>query len=318
MPDLKSFYPAIEPYETGFLDVGDGHRLYWEQSGNADGIAITFLHGGPGSGCTPWQRQLFNPEKYRIILFDQRGAGKSKPHASLENNTTQDLINDIEKIRNHFALENWHVSGGSWGATLALAYADQHAEHINSLTMYGIFLCREEELKSLYFDNGVASKVFPEIFEEYLNFLPKDKRDNPLTGYRDLFKSEDEATRHKAIDLWTRLEKRVAALVVTKEALNQEMADPDFVLAHSLIENHYFIHNGFIDGDEILKNISSKLKDKAVHIVQGRYDMVCPFKTAWDLHQALPNSKLHVIYDAGHTAKEPKTTSKLIDIFDNL
>jgi proline iminopeptidase len=311
-------YPPIEPYESGMLDIGDGHSVYWEQSGNKAGVPIVFLHGGPGSGCTPWQRQLFNPDKYRIILFDQRGAGKSTPHASLENNTTAHLVEDIEKLRVHLNIENWHVTGGSWGATLALTYAMAHSERVNSLALYGIFLCRDEELRNLYFDGGVASYVYPEIFYEYLNFLPEDKRDNPFIGYGDLFQDEDRATRLKALDLWTRLEKRVASLIVTDEALNQEMSDPDFVLAHSLLENHYFLHNGFIDGDDMISRLKETLGNKTIHLVQGRYDMVCPFKTAWEVHKALPNSQLHIIDDAGHTAKQPQVASKFINILDHL
>lgn len=315
---MRQLYPEITPYETGMLDVGDGHSLYWETSGNRDGVPIVFLHGGPGSGSSPWQRQLFNPEKYKIVLFDQRGSGKSTPHASLDDNTTPHLVSDIEKLRAHLGIDKWHVSGGSWGSTLALAYADDHANRILSLTMYGIFLCRPQELRDLYFDGGIASRIFPDVFENYIGLLDEPERADPIKGYHKLFTGADKAVAHQAVDMWTRLEKRVSALIVPEEKLNEEMSNPDFVLAHSLVENHYFLNNGFIDGDALLASLPAKLNGIPVHIIQGRYDMVCPFKTAWDLHKALPKSHLHTIDNAGHTAKEPVTTSKLVEVFDRL
>lgn len=311
-------YPEIEPYETGMLDVGNGHKLYWETSGNPDGMPIVFLHGGPGSGSAPWRRQYYNPDKFRIIQFDQRGAGKSTPHASLNHNTTEHLVGDMDKVRRHLNIDKWHVSGGSWGSTLALAYADKYAEHILSITIYGIFLCRDQELRDLYFDGGIASRIFPDVFEKYLEILPADKRDNPIQGYHDIFISDDKALRDRAVEMWTRLEKRVSALIVPDAQLNAEMSDHDFVLAHSLVENHYFMHHGFINGDNLLKTLRKKLADIPVHIIQGRYDMVTPFKTAWDLHKALPHSELYIIDNAGHTAKEEKTTAKLLEAFDSL
>ncbi len=315
---MRTLYPEIQPYETGMLDVGQGYNLYWEISGNPDGEPIIFLHGGPGSGSSPWQRQMFNPEKYKIILFDQRGSGKSTPHASLQDNTTPDLVSDMEKLRTHLNIDKWHISGGSWGSTLALAYADKHADRINSVTMYGIFLCRNQELRDLYFDGGIASRIFPDVFNDYLNILPASDREDPIKGYNKLFQDGDSKLAQKAVEIWTRLEKRVSALIVPEEKLNEEMSNPDFVLAHSLVENHYFLNNGFIDGDGLLKSLPAKLDGIPVHIIQGRYDMVCPFKTAWDLHQALPNSYLHIIDNAGHTAKEPATTAKLVEVFDSL
>jgi proline iminopeptidase len=236
----------------------------------------------------------------------------------LTDNTTAHLIADMEALRHNLHIESWHVAGGSWGSTLALAYADAWPDRVASLVLYGIFLCRPTELQDLYFDGGLASKVFPDVFEEYLNLLPPDRRSDPLTGYRDLFLSEDRALRLKAIDLWTRLEKRVSALVVPVAKLDEDMSDPDFVLAHSLVENHYFLHNGFIDGDKLLENLPQKLKGKSIDLIQGRYDMVCPFKTAWEVHKALPESRLHIIDAAGHTAKEPATTSALVEALDRV
>lgn len=312
-----NIFPEIDPYKSEMLDVGDGHQIYVEQCGNPDGVPITFLHGGPGSGCNAWHRRLFDPQKFRIILFDQRGSGRSLPHATLENNTTQHLVSDMETIREYLGLEKWHITGGSWGSTLALVYANDYPERVLSLIIYGIFLSREQELKALYFDGGVASQIFPDVFEPYLNILPDADKDNPLVGYDKLFRSDNKALREKAVDLWTRLEKRVSRLIVPEESLNEEMSDPDFVLAHSLVENHYFLENSFIDGDQLLASFPSTLQNIPLDIIQGRYDMVCPFKTAWELHKAVPHSKLHIIDDAGHSAKEESTTAVLVSLINH-
>ena len=318
MSDTCLLYPPITPYETGFLPVGNGHEIYWEQSGNPDGMPVVFLHGGPGSGTSPWQRQFFDPKKYRIILFDQRGAGKSKPHAELAHNTTAHLIHDMEELRRVFKIDRWHIAGGSWGSTLGLAYADTHPETILSLTLYGIFLCRDFELRDVYTPGGIVSRVFPDVFEPYINLLPDNMQQTPLQGYRDLFQNDNPDIRACAIDMWTRLEKRVSALTVSAEQLNTDMADPDYVIAHSKIENHYFLNNGFVDGDELLQRLPQKLQNIPIHLVQGRYDMVCPFITAWQVHAALPDSRLHIIENAGHTARAPDMTRALVQIFDQL
>lgn len=311
-----NLFPDITPYQTHFLDVGDGHVLYIEECGNPDGTPITFLHGGPGSGCNAWQRRLFDPQKYRIILFDQRGSGRSIPHACLQANTTPHLVADMEVIRQHLNIAKWVITGGSWGSTLALAYADKHAEHITALVLYGMFLAREQELRALYCDGGIVSQIFPDIFEEFLSLLPAQDRETPLIGYDKLFRSDDEKIRHKAIEIWTRLEKRVSKVIVDEDSLNAETADPDFVIAHSLIENHYFLNNGFIDGDALLSRLSTRIKYIPFHIIQGRYDMVCPFKTAWEIHKAVPHSHLHIIEGAGHTAKETATTAVLLEVIN--
>jgi proline iminopeptidase len=315
---MKNLYPPIEPNQSGILPVGNLHALYWEESGTPDGVPIVFLHGGPGSGTTPWQRQFFNPEKYRIILFDQRGCGKSTPHGCLEENTTDDLLTDMEKLRAHLGVENWFVFGGSWGSTLALAYANSYPKKVNGLVLYGIFLCREQELIDTYFPEGIAAQIYPDIYEDFIALLSEKDKNNPIEGYHQLFLSEDETVRHKAIDMWTRWEKRISELQVDEKGMKKEMANSDFVLSHSLIENHYFRHNGFIDGDAILTGIGNKLTGKPIHIVQGRYDMVCPLKTAWELKHAIPHAELHISSKAGHTAKEPETTDIIIDILDNL
>jgi len=318
MSELLTPYPDITPYETGMMDTGDGHSLYWEKSGNKNGAPVVFLHGGPGSGTLPRHRTLFNPEKYNIILFDQRGSGKSTPHASLENNTTPHLIKDIEQLRAKLGIKKWAVFGTSWGAALALAYADAHPQSLTALVVSGAYLSRDAELHDLYFEGGVVSRVFPDVFEPYIALLPPGQRANPLKGYQALFKSADAGARAAALDRWTRLEKKVSQLVVTDEELSADMADPAFVLAHSLLENHYWLHNSFMDGDRIARDIGEKTKNIPVHFVQGRYDMVCTFATAWELHKAVPHSRLHVIDNTGHAMREPKTTHTIIDIMNKL
>lgn len=322
---MTDLYPEIEPFTTGRLDVGDGHNLYWEISGNPDGQPILFLHGGPGSGTRPWQRQLFNPQKYKIILLDQRGSGKSTPHASIENNTTPDLVADIEKLRVHLGLSRWAVFGGSWGSTLALAYADRHAERIDALVMYGIFLCRDAELRALYFEGGVASQIFPDLFAPYIALLPPEDRADPIAGYKKLFESPDAALRRDAVILWTELEYRVSRLSLSAEEAAQSsqnvkdsLQEFNAVLSHSLLENHYFMHKGFLDADEILKNIGQKIAGIPTHIIQGRYDIVCPFITAWQLHIAVPHSRLHVVEAAGHSGRAPEMRSVLVNVLDSL
>lgn len=318
MADTSALYPPITPRETGMMETGDGHALYWERSGNPHGMPAVFLHGGPGSGTRPWQRQLFDPSAYDIILFDQRGAGQSTPHAALENNTTRHLVADMERLREKLGVEKWVVCGGSWGAALALAYADAHADKITALALQGIFLCRESELRDLYYPGGVASRVFPDVFAPYIGLLPEGARDNPIRGYKKLFESPDRALARRALDQWTRLENKVLKLVVPDAELADLMADPDYVLAHSLLENHYFLSTGFIDGDALLKTIGAKLANVPLHIVNGRYDMVTPFITAWELHKAVPHSTLRVIDDAGHSIREPKVQKALVDILDGL
>lgn len=317
----SSAYPSIDPYETGFLDAGcagdnQRHMIYWELSGNPDGVPIVFLHGGPGSGSSANKRQYFNPEIYKIIQFDQRGAGKSTPHACLINNTTQHLVSDMELLREYLNLDTWHVTGGSWGSTLALTYADSHPSRVNSLVMYGMFLCREQELKQLYCDGGIASQIYPDVFYPYLNLLPEADRADPMGGYYKLFTSDDSDLRNKALDVFSRLELTLCALQVDQDVITAMMADKEFVLSHSLMENHYMRNGGFIDGDALLKTLPKKIQHVPVHIVQGRYDLVCPFKTAWEIHNAIPHSHLHISPIAGHTAREPETHALLVKIYD--
>lgn len=311
-------YPEIQPYEKGFLSR-DEHDLYYEVSGREDGIPIVFLHGGPGSGTNPWQRQLFNPAKYKIILFDQRGCGKSKPHGSLVNNTTAHLVEDLHALKQHLGVQKWHVFGGSWGSTLALAYADTYAqEDFLSMTVYGVFLCRPVELKNMYEKGGVSSTVFADNFDDFLSILPEDDHKNTVHGYHKIFNGKDDVLKKKALTAWTKWELQISRLEIATDALNFQMDNFDYVLSHSLIENHYFMENAFIDGDALLKRVGEKLINIPVNIIQGRYDMVCPFQTAYELHQSIPHSHLSIISNAGHTVKEPETMKKVTEILDDL
>tara|TARA_R110000868_G_scaffold262401_2_gene521071 strand:- start:48192 stop:49130 length:939 start_codon:yes stop_codon:yes gene_type:complete len=310
-------YPEITPYQTGHLDRGL-HKIYFECSGNPKGLPIVFLHGGPGSGTQAWQRQFFDPQKFHIILLDQRGCGKSEPHASLEDNTTAHLVADVHALKEYLNIEKWHVIGGSWGSTLALAYADKYAEEILSLTMWGIFLCRERELFDLYHEGGVASRVFADVFDTYINILPESDRANPIAGYYKILHGNDKKLIAQALRLWKKWEVSISRLEMPVADIEKSLENEDGVEAFSLIENHYFMNNGFIDGDRLLKSVGTKVKNIPVSIIQGRYDMVCPFKTAYELHKNIPHSQLHVISNAGHSSKEQKSLEKIVNTLNSL
>ena len=316
MPDdqtaLRRLFPALTPYETAHLKVSDGHEIYFEVSGNPSGQPVLFLHGGPGTGSNPDQRRLFDPAGYRIIQFDQRGCGQSTPHGSLDHNTTDHLVEDMIALLDHLGVAKAHLVGGSWGSTLALAFGMQHPERLCSLLIYGIFLCRPSEFRALYFEGGVVSQIYPEIFQRYIELLPLDERKNPIKGYAKLFHSKDLEVRNEALYMWTLLEQQASRLIVDQHRLQGEMSNPDYVLSHSLIENHYFRHNGFWDGDEILQGIEAKLGTHRVHIINGRYDLICPMVTAHELHTALPRSTLTIVPDAGHSFREPGIMDAII------
>ena len=312
-PEVEEIvYPEITPYDEGFLQVSDLHNIYWQAYGNKEGIPVVCLHGGPGSGLSEWNTRLFNPEKFQIILFDQRGCGRSTPFAELEGNTTQHLIADIEKLRELFGHKNWNVFGGSWGSTLALAYTDAHPDHVRALVVYGIFLAREKEYRSMFTASGPAAQLYPEYYEAFLGHLPKSDRDDPISGYLKLFHSDNEKTRNDAIRAWSHWEMRLLALVPDEEMFLPENEDMDFLITHSLFERHYFEHTGFIDGDSLLKNIGRKTEGKQVSIVQGRYDLVCPPETAYELHKAIPHSTLEMAATSGHSGKNLDTAKALM------
>lgn len=311
---MHTLYPGIKAYNQFELDVTPPHKLYVEECGKPDGIPVIFLHGGPGSGCENYHRQFFNPEKYRIILFDQRGAGRSTPHAELENNTTQDLVADIETIREHLGIEHWLVFGGSWGSTLALVYAQTHPERVFHLILRGIFLCRQKEIDWFYQEG--ASRIFPDIWEKYLAPIPENERSDMVDAYYKRLTSNDEFTRMQAAKAWSLWEGRTASLTSSQRIVDH-FGDAHTALSLARIECHYFKHDSFLKPNQILEN-TNKLTDIPGTIIQGRYDMICPMESAWELHQAWPNSILKIIPDAGHAASEPGIVSELVKTCDDL
>ncbi|MCX7807931.1 MAG: prolyl aminopeptidase, partial [Deltaproteobacteria bacterium] len=274
----RTLYPEIASYRFGFLEVGDGHRIYWEESGNPNGKPVVVLHGGPGGGSDPKQRCFFNPSRYRIILFDQRGAGRSQPHASIEANTTWHLVEDIEKLRTHLGIERWQVFGGSWGSTLALAYAQSHPERVTELVLRGIFLLRSKELRWFY--QYGASEIFPDAFEEYLSVIPPAERDDLIAAYYRRLVCDDSELRLKAARAWTRWELATSFLRPRPEFLERAMDDA-FCLAFARIEAHYFVHKGFFSHEEELLDGVDRIRHIPAVIVHGRYDVVCPLSNAW-------------------------------------
>ena len=311
MPEL---YPASKPYVSHSIKVDAPHVLHVEEYGNPDGIAVVFLHGGPGGGCEPYHSRFFDPEFYRIILFDQRGCGKSTPHAELEGNNTQALVADMEVIRERLGINQWLVFGGSWGSTLALVYAQTHPLHVLGLILRGIFLCREKEIQWIYQEG--ASRLAPDYWQDYLNVIPADERGDMLTAYHRRLTSEDEVTRMAAARAWSIWEGRTATLLGREEVV-AHFADPYVALAIARIECHYFVNKSFLSDNQILNNLS-KISHIPGIIIQGRYDIICPMESAWELHQLWPNSSLEIIDDAGHAASEPGILSALVQACDDM
>ncbi|BFI25319.1 proline iminopeptidase [Marchantia polymorpha subsp. ruderalis] len=285
-------YPVIEPHRSGHLKVSDLHSLYWEESGNADGEPVVFLHGGPGAGTSGSNRRFFDPEWYRIILFDQRGAGKSTPHACVEENTTWDLVNDIEKIREHLGVEKWKVFGGSWGSTLALTYAQTHPDKVTGIVLRGIFLLRKKEIDWFY--QSGCSAIFPDAWESYRDHISEDERDDFLTAYNKRLFSSDVEVQLAAAKAWTNWEMATSYLVPNEDSLKRG-ENEKFALAFARVENHYFSNKGFFPEDSFILNNMSKIKHIPGVIVQGRYDVVCPMMSAWDLHKAWPEALFKVL-----------------------
>lgn len=306
-------YPSIEPYKHGYLDSGDGHQIYWELCGNPQGKPVVFLHGGPGAGCSPHHRQLFNPERYNILLFDQRGCGRSKPTASLENNTTQHLIADMERLRKEILdTDKWLVFGGSWGSTLALAYAQTHPQQVTSLILRGIFTLRKKEINWFYQEG--ASFVFPDKWENYLAPIPEDERDDLVSAYHRRLTGEDEEEMLRCAYAWANWEGATISLLETdNKALS--FGDKNAVLSFARIENHYFVNAGFMEEGQLIHN-ADRLANIPTVIIQGRYDMCTPSQTAWDLHKVMPHAELHLIPDAGHAFNEPGILSALLAATD--
>ncbi|WP_280451780.1 prolyl aminopeptidase [Nocardia cyriacigeorgica] len=314
---MRTLYPPIEPHQQGMLDVGAGQSVYWEVSGNPDGKPAVFLHGGPGGGTAPYHRQFFDPERYRIVLFDQRGCGRSTPHiadgADLSLNTTDHLIADIEQLREALGIEQWLVFGGSWGSTLALAYAQRYPRRVTELVLRGIFLLRRKEIDWYY--NGAAGYVYPDEWEKFLAPVPEAERDGDLVeAYHRLLHSPDEDIATAAAIAWSTWEGATSSLLPQPDRV-AETGEPRFALAFARIENHYFRHGGFLDEGQLLRDID-KIADIPAVIVQGRHDIVCPAVSAWELHRAWPGSVLHIVDDAGHAANEPGITHHLVEATD--
>ncbi|KHD88719.1 MAG: proline iminopeptidase [Bdellovibrio sp. ArHS] len=311
---MREFYPTIEPYNSGMLKVSDIHSLYWEECGNPNGKPVVFLHGGPGGGVAPDHRRFFDPKTYRIILFDQRGSGKSTPCAELRENNTWELVKDIETIRSMLNIDKWVVFGGSWGSTLALTYAISHPDKVKALVLRGIFLCRPSEIKWFYQEG--ASEIFPDVWDEYLKPIPMAERHDLVTAYYKRLTHEDAETRLQAAKAWSKWEAATSRLIVDQHSID-EFDDPEYALSFARIECHYFTNNAFFSTNNwILENIETIRKIPAV-IVQGRYDVVCPARSAWDLHKAWPEAKFTIIPDSGHAAAEPGTRSALIEATDS-
>ena len=307
-------YPPIEPHTTGMLQVSDVHTIAWEQSGSADGIPVVVIHGGPGGGGQPSYRQYFDPAAFNIIQFDQRGCGKSTPYAELEGNNTQASVSDLEALRAHFGLEKWHVFGGSWGSTLSLIYAQHHPERVMSLVLRGIFMCRKSELHWFYQDG--ASHLFPDAFEPYRNHIPTEEQSDLISAYYKRLTSDDVEIRRAAAKEWTRWEMATSRLFPDPEYL-EKADDLDFAVAFARIECHYFINGIFVEEGFILKRAKT-IEHIPTVIVQGRYDVVCPPRSAWELHKAMPQSRLVMVPDAGHSMGEVSIARELVSGTDAL
>lgn len=305
------FFPAIEPHRTGRLDTGDGHSVYWEICGNPNGKPAVFLHGGPGSGCSPRHRQLFDPERYQVLLFDQRGCGRSLPHACLDNNTTWDLVRDIEKLRQDvMGVDKWLVFGGSWGSTLALAYAQTHPAHVSELIVRGIFTLRKSEVDWFYQEG--ASNLFPDYWEGFLAPIPPAERDDMVAAYHRRLTGDDAEQQIVAARAWTHWEDSTITLLPRAQTAQVPTPAGDArALAFARIENHYFVHRGFMEEGQLLRD-AHKLADIPGVIIQGRYDACTPARSAWDLHRAWPQARFHLIPDAGHAFDEPGILRELI------
>lgn len=310
---MRTLYPDIEPFDAGMLKVDDRHALYYEQCGNPKGKPVVLLHGGPGGGCNAKMRRFHDPAKYRIVLFDQRGAGRSTPHADLVDNTTWDLVADIEKLRESLGIEKWQVFGGSWGSTLALAYAQAHPRHVTGLVLRGIFMLRRWELQWFYQEG--ASRLFPDAWEHYVAAIPEAERGDFITAFHERLTSDDEATRLAAARAWSVWEGATSFLRIDGDFVSGH-EDPAFALAFARIENHYFVNKGFFEVDDQLLRDMYRIVDIPGVIVHGRYDVVCPVQNAWDLHKAWPKAELAITPTSGHSAFEAENVDALVRATD--
>jgi proline iminopeptidase len=308
------FYPEIEPFRTGTLQVSPIHEIYFEEAGNPRGAPALFLHGGPGAGINPKHRRFFDPAHYRVLLFDQRGAGRSQPHAELAENTTDHLIADIEKLRRMAGAEKWLVFGGSWGSTLALAYAIRHPQCVSGLILRGVFLGRQREVRWL-FQEG-ASRVFPDHWEKFARLIPPEERGDLMAAYRKRLTSEDPVERLRAAQAWSGWEASVCKLIPDENLIRESVADKTAV-ALARLENHYCGNGLFLPSENHILENAGRLAGIRCRIVQGRYDMACPTESAWDLHRAYPGSEITIVPDAGHSATEPGLVRELVRATDD-
>ena len=303
-------FPNIEPFNTFYLPVSDLHTIYIEESGNKNGKPVIFLHGGPGGGVDPKYRRYFNPDKWHIIMFDQRGCGKSTPFAELKENTTWDLVDDIEKIRNHLSIDRWVIYGGSWGSTLSLAYSQTYPDSCKALILRGIFLVRKKEIHWFYQEG--ASKIFPDNWQSFVAPIPIEKRNNLLEAYYNLLIGEDSSKKIEAAKAWSTWEGSTVRLIQDKDFIG-DFSDEKFAEAFARIECHYFMNNAWFDSDNHLIENVDKIRHIPAVIVHGRYDVICPVENAWELHQAWPESELHIIPDAGHSIFEEGIKDKILE-----
>ena len=303
-------FPNIEPFNTFYLPVSDLHTIYIEESGNKNGKPVIFLHGGPGGGVDPKYRRYFNPDKWRIIMFDQRGCGKSTPFAELKENTTWDLVDDIEKIRKHLSIDRWVVYGGSWGSTLSLAYSQTYPDSCKALILRGIFLVRKKEIHWFYQEG--ASKIFPDDWQSFIAPIPIEKRDNLLEAYYNLLIGKDSSKKIEAAKAWSTWEGSTVRLIQDKDFIG-DFSDEKFAEAFARIESHYFMNNAWFNSDNHLIENVDKIRHIPTVIVHGRYDVICPVENAWELHQAWPESELHIIPDAGHSIFEEGIKDKILE-----
>jgi len=310
---MRNLYPPIAPYETGRLAVSARHELYYEVSGNPQGKPVVILHGGPGGGSQPFYRQYFDPDRWQIVMFDQRGCGRSTPHAELRENTTWDLVADIEKLRSWLGIDQWVVFGGSWGSTLALAYSETHPDRCLGLILRGIFMLRRKELRWFYQEG--TSYIFPDAWQAYVDVIPPAERHDMIAAYYRRLTSDDAAVRSQAAKAWSVWEASTSRLIPDPEMMAR-FAREEFADAFARIECHYFVNGGFFEPEDQLLQQVDRIRHLPAVIVQGRYDVVCPMISAWELHQAWPESELIIVPDAGHSMSEPGIRSALIDASD--
>lgn len=312
MNSYRTLYPAIEPYDSGWLDVGHGHQVYWERVGTPGAKPAVFLHGGPGGGCNAEHRRLFDPARYDVLLFDQRGCGRSRPHACLDHNTTWDLVDDIERLRQLCGVERWLVLGGSWGSTLALAYSERHPERVSELIVRGVYTLTPAEL-NWYYQYGV-SEMFPDQWERFIAPIPADERHDLMAAYRQRLTGDDDAEKQACARAWSQWEASTITLMHDQQLVD-EFGGDQFALAFARIENHFFTHRGWLEDGQLLRD-APRLAGIPGVIVHGRYDMPCPLRYAWELAKAWPDATLYIIEGAGHAVSEPGILDRLVRATD--